>query len=172
MKITAIKKEQAAILESANGERLRHRTVMEQLSARKTELERLEKMLMGGLDLERILRAEKVISIRGEFINREKRESNYGDQGAVQDAIEDLARGAPVLKERFFGTKDYSGWTHQREDCSYGYGPKHGGIVFAVELNQEFRGDRVLTAEEIDDAVYLLVAMQMDLYKNRNAKAG
>ena len=35
-------------------------------------------------------------------------------------------------KEDYYGIKNYAGFGDQREDHKYGYGPRHGSIVFSI----------------------------------------
>lgn len=70
-----------------------------------------------------------------------------------------MAEGGGNLRRKFFGTKDYDRWSDQRCDCAYGYGPRHGTIVFSVGLDRQFR-DRWAAGEmdpgDIDAALYYL----------------
>jgi hypothetical protein len=59
--------------------------------------------------------------------------------GVVRDAVDDLAAGCPKLKVEYFATKDYASFAGQRTDARYGYGPKHGCIVFKVGLSKSAR---------------------------------
>lgn len=68
----------------------------------------------------------------------------------IADAIKDIAAGAPRLREEYFGRKFYSG-VDQREDYRYGRGPKHGTIVFRVELTKPVR-DRLAGGGELTQA--------------------
>ncbi|ENR0029175.1 hypothetical protein ACETF5_004349 [Yersinia enterocolitica] len=102
-----------------------------------------------GLDLEMVNRGMLVIEF-GETKGINERNK------CVDDAISDLAGGAKKLNERYFGTKDYAHWNDQREDHEYGYGPKHGSIVFRVGLRHEFLRKK-LTPDDIECAIYCLL---------------
>lgn len=121
--------------------------------------------LSHGLYPEIIAIAEGVLKIRGTY------HPCCGESdGVVSDAMSDLAdNDGDKLRECYFGVKDYARWSCQREDHQYGYGPKHGYIVFSVELQQRFRGeDRVdLTYEEKEAAIYYLA----NLVQIQKAKA-
>lgn len=106
-----------------------------------------ETMALGGLDLNRILHAEHVLRIYGRLGGE--------SASAIEDARKAILAGGGRLRTEFFGTKNYDRWSGQRCDCSYGYGPSHGYIVFEIGLTSEAR-KRDLTAEEIEDALYLL----------------
>lgn len=134
---------------------------LQRRDAYRRELARLDAkaaMVAANLDVDRIQRALDVINIRGEAwagpahdpVNRDRLR-------VVDDAIADLAAGAPRLRNVYFGTKDYDRFVDQRCDCDYGYGPKHGWIVFSVGL---CRRHRQPTWEQIEDALYLLHAFE------------
>lgn len=127
-----------------------------------------------GIDDAKIMLAEHVIYVRGDY-------GPHGDDGSViADAIKQLAEGCTTtgygkLRTEYLGTKNYDRWHHQRNDCSYGYGPSHGSIVFAVGLTQATR-DRLnkggeLTADERDAAVYYLLNLQSIQKAKRDAEA-
>lgn len=93
--------------------------------------------------------AETVIVIRGRV--------SESAEGAFEAACTELAKGGGFLFERYAGAKRYEGF-HQREDHEYGYGPRHGSIVFAVELTAEVRRRGSLALEEAEAAVRWLLA--------------
>lgn len=100
-------------------------------------------------------RAEKVVRVRyPENVDRED------GPRAVQAAIKDLMQGALKLRLEYIGTKHYEGWIGQREDHKYGYGPRHGSIVFAIELQEDvikrLREGGRLSDDEIEAAVHYL----------------
>ena len=116
-----------------------------------------------GLDSDKISIAQSVLVIRGSF------ERGGTDRASVvADAIKQLATGEPIrptygdLWRVFFGTKNYDGWSGQRSDAEYGYGPKHGSIVFSVGLTREVRGraPQALTPNEVEAAIYYLTNIQ------------
>ena len=86
--------------------------------------------------------------------------ANSERRSCVIDAINDLASGGRTLSERYFGTKDYDRWSDQREDHEYGYGPRHGSIVFRVCLTSDAK-QKVrcggLTEGDIEAAIYCLM---------------
>jgi hypothetical protein len=66
-------------------------------------------------------------------------------------AAEQIAAGGGTLAQRYVGCKRYEGW-FQREDHEYGYGPRHGHIIFRVGLEASVRRrgtDARLTDDEI-----------------------
>jgi hypothetical protein len=119
-------------------------------------------MSAAGVDQVKIALAETILSIRGEY-------AKGGDERAscVRDAVKQLAAGSPSgpyhdLWRQYFGTKSYDRWYGQRCDCEYGCGPRHGGIIFAIELTCETRQRQQsdLTADEIEAAIYYLTNLE------------
>ena len=116
-----------------------------------------------GLDADKIDLAKTIVSIRGSY-------ARGGDDrhSVVRDAMRQLATGEPVrahygdLWRVYFGTKSYDRWHGQRSDHPYGYGPKHGGIIFAVEVTRTARerGQADLTPDEIEAAIYYLTNLE------------
>jgi len=111
--------------------------------------------LKAGTSPEVRLLAEHVIAVRGP--------NNCGvgeGNSALQDAIRDLLNGAEILRDRYIGTKTYEGFVGQRADHEYRFGPKHGRIIFAIELQpvvrQRLGEGGELTPEEIEAAVQYL----------------
>lgn len=107
-----------------------------------------------GLDLDAVATARTVLYKQGKYTGK-------GDQpSCVRDFIEYLATGqakSPYKdpKTRYLGTKNYSGWSNQREDHEYGRGPKHGSTVFALGLERDAR-KRDLTDDERNALIYYL----------------
>lgn len=93
------------------------------------------------LDLERCRKGMKQLRIEG--VSR---------PALIEEAIALIQKDSAVaLKGRYLGIKNYAGFGDQREDHEYGFGPKHGSIVFSIGRN-DFGG--ALDA----DAVYYLEA--------------
>lgn len=93
--------------------------------------------------------AEIVLAIRGRVSD--------SAEGALEAACTAIAGGGGPLFKSFIGAKRYEGF-HQRSDHPYGYGPKHGSIVFAVEFKPEIRRAGFLTMEQAEAAVRWLLA--------------
>jgi hypothetical protein len=114
------------------------------------ELIRLENISTEGVDLEKVQLAETIIYIRG---------NPFGiiDGGGVRIsdlAISDIAKNCEHLKTEFYGNKTYEGY-YQRCNCSYGMGPRHGGIRDEIGLNPDAR-KRDLTSDEKDACIYYI----------------
>jgi len=133
-------------LESAMAaEKNRHKTATEALGRQIAETERQKGLFIKGLDLEKIEMAESALAIRG--MNR-----NFNEE-LTRSAIKGIASNDGCIYRRYYGVKNYSGWTHQREDHEYGQGPQHGEIVFSIGL----RGNRdILTSGQIEACLYYL----------------
>jgi hypothetical protein len=132
------------------------------------------------LDIERIRNAESVTANRGRMGERKDYEGKFVGMGLGDDlaAIEQAIRWMSCsyqptfytdLNSVYFGCKDYDRWSHQREDCQYGYGPRHGSIVFAIELRQEHR-NKGLTEQHRSDCIYYLEGLKAGKLRTNAAK--
>lgn len=119
-----------------------------------TEHRRTVGYLSSDLDLAKIDAARKILYVRGCY-------TEGGDDrgGVVADAIQDLLNGKPRLRTTLLATKSFDRWHGQRSDHAYGYGPRHGTIVFGIGLWQQAR-DRDLTPDEIEAAIYFLTRLE------------
>lgn len=138
-----------------------------QLHAEIDKAERLYNLALAGLDMNKINMAESIVEIRGlaTFPAGE-------DISAVEDAIKWFAGTSTStyknLQERYFGTKNYDAWYHQREDHEYCYGPRHGSTVFSVGLSSEYRKQE-LTIEQKDAAIYYLEMLKAGKLNQKKA---
>lgn len=132
------------------------------------------------LDIEKIRNAESVIAIRGRMGERKDHEGKFvgmglgDDLAAVEQVIKWLACSyQPTfytdLNSVYFGCKNYDRWSHKREDCQYGYGPRHGSIVFAIELREEHR-NKGLSEQQRSDCIYYLEALKAGKLRTNAAK--
>jgi ligand-binding sensor protein len=72
----------------------------------------------------------------------------------IEDAISLIQQNPhSALRGEYLGVKNYSGFGDQRSDHPYGYGPKHGHIVFSVGRTVEARDDTVVLGP---NEIYLL----------------
>jgi len=151
MKLFQIVTEKQAIEIALDIERKKFDEFVAKSSARLKELRRLQDMACGGINIDYVQIAERVIAVEGKphaITNDTQNGKTIADE-----AIEDIALGCPHLKAQYFGNKRYEGF-YQRCDCEYGYGPRHGYIVDRIELKH--RGSTVLTDEEKDACIYYL----------------
>ncbi len=109
----------------------------------------------GALDMDRMREAAAVLELRGEAPRGEFPQIDEGYRRARQE----IARGGGSLKTTYVGFKDYDRWHAQESSHPYGFGPKHGNIIFSIGLAPGVR-ERGLTAPEIESALYALTAVQ------------
>ena len=113
-----------------------------------------------GVNLDAVLVAEQVLYVRGDASkvvpNDEGRYPTSRKQ-SVEDAIAwfDSSDARPDLRTAYVGVKNYSGFGDQRCDADYGYGPRHGHVVFEIGLRPDAR-KRDLTTEERNACIYYL----------------
>lgn len=109
---------------------------------------------VSGLDSDQIALAETVLRVHGSYAS-----AGEDRASALHDAIKELSlHGGGKLWEQHFSTKNYDRWHGQRSDHGYGYGPKHGSLIFSIGLLDETRNrdPQALTPEEVEAAVYYL----------------
>lgn len=114
-----------------------------------------------GFDLALIALAETVLEVRGQY-------TRAGEDRAsvIRDALAQVATGKKQgyrdLWSCAFGTKNYAHWCGQRADHEYGYGPKHGSVVFSVGLRSDIRArlPQELTEAERIACVYFLTKLE------------
>ena len=63
-----------------------------------------------------------------------------------------------ALRKNYLGMKNYASFGDQREDHTYGMGPKHGTIVFSIGRTAKMRERPETVTTFDDDAIYLLEA--------------
>lgn len=150
MNLLELEKQRIQLQQQIAQENARHANELGGLSKSLAETKRLIAASEDGLDVERIKRAEAVIEVRGLY-----QKAGEDRAKALQKAIDDLANGASKIKKAYFGTKQYAHWYGQFVECSYGYGPSHGSVIFAIGLRRSEFG-RQLTEDEINDCLYYL----------------
>ena len=137
-------------------ERERHKAAIAGLQAQIAAAEAQIRLHTLSLDVEKIALAESVIYVRGSYA-----EAGTDRAGELEGAIADLVAGCPNLRTEYFGTKDYDRWHGQASRHTYGYGPKHGSIIFAIGLTKAVRdcfkvAGYAIKEESVDAAVYYL----------------
>jgi hypothetical protein len=122
-------------------------TDLKSMMAIREELLFSQKLLLADFDLEKVSITDNILLIQGNVTN--------SCEGSViaELAAADIANGCKHLKTKYFGNKRYDGF-YQRNDCEYGYGPKHGSIVERVGLRDT---KKVLTPEEQEACIYTLL---------------
>ncbi len=137
----------------AEGER--HAKAMKTLQNEKSGIEQKLALLDAGQDLDQIAVAKSVMYRRGRYAHGGSERASVIYDAIAYFANSDTLRPHQSLKAGYFGTKDYDRWHGQRSDHSYGMGPRHGSIVFAVGLHSDAR-DRDLTEVERSACIYYL----------------
>jgi hypothetical protein len=115
---------------------------------------------LAGTDPDVRLLASHVVEVKW---HKNERHDEF-DAGVVAAAITDLTADAVIMRKEYIGVKNYEGFIHQREDHKYGYGPRHGSIVFSVGLMPEVRKRLAdggeLTEDEKDAAITYLLNLE------------
>ena len=145
--------------QAIKAEKARHQDAIKGLTDDLAIVQKEIKQQAAGLDCERIMHAEHVITIRGSWHRRGQNKAS-----CVKDAITDLATNAGrKLVDRYFGVfgvKNYDQWSGQRSDHPYGWKPRHGHIVFAIGLTPAVRkrlqSGGELSPDECEAALYYL----------------
>lgn len=117
------------------------------LNTQIADLERLKNMGLNNFNLTKISIAETIL----EFGNGFKRKNN----DVIKKAINDVVNNFELMRKEYFGIKDYSGFVNQEIRCQYGYGPKHGYVVFSIGIKRNVR-QKEFTDEEKDACIYYL----------------
>lgn len=158
--ITTLTQRIDAANRAINDEEKRHDDAMKGLRADRDLVEAEKAHALAGTSPEARNLATHVVNVK--WHRNEHR--NEFDSGVVAAAVSDIAAGAPILRTNYIGVKNYEGFHHQREDHKYGYGPRHGSIVFSVGLTDPVRKRLAeggeLTAEEQDAVIVYLTNLE------------
>ncbi|BDH62343.1 hypothetical protein MTP04_24730 [Lysinibacillus sp. PLM2] len=118
-----------------------------ELTKKINDYKRLKELSLNNFDLNKITIAESLLEFSRGF--------NRKNNGPIRHAIDDIVNDFRCLRKEYFGTKDYSGFVNQEVQCTYGYGPRHGYVVFSVGLKNGVR-QKEFTDEEKDACIYYL----------------
>lgn len=134
-------------------EKARHEAAMRGLRDEYELSAESQARLLAGLNDELILLAEHIIYVSGDF-------ASAGDEKnwAVNKAIAELTAGGGLLFREYVGTKNYAHWHGQGASHPYGYGPKHGSMIFSIGLHAPVRAriEKKISDEEASAAIYYL----------------
>ena len=108
---------------------------------------------LDGISFPRIERAERFVRVSGKLPKLDILDTTSQRHRLLQEAMLDLANGCPRLSKEYFGIKNYDGFGDQRSDHTYGYGPKHGSIVFRVSLTNS---ESIPHGNDLEDCLYYL----------------
>lgn len=147
-KLEEAKRRKASLRESFEAED-------KKISALIDDLRRSIELTKASIDLDKVTYAETLCSV-GKVDSSTRR-------AALQDVIKEVAanRGSKYFKE-YQGIKIYSGFGEQHSSHIYGYGPRHGSIVWSFELTRKLRErpDKFLNDEEVDAILYYLLNIE------------
>jgi hypothetical protein len=135
--------------DAINSEKSRHAAALVMLHTELAKALAVISTASSGLDPERVEHGLRVLELRGTYA-----QGGAERDWAIEAAIGDIIAGGRDLHTSYVGTKDYAHWRGQSITHEYGYGPKHGTVVFGIGLQPAYR--RQLTAGEQADAVYVL----------------
>ena len=110
------------------------------------DLKSLKAIHVAGVSVAQVEIAESVLRVKGILSGAQRAK-------AVDEAIGYIATSDTPMKKEFVGVKHYSGFSDQSCNCSYGCGPRHGSIVFAIE---SIKRKDAWTGKERDAAIYYL----------------
>lgn len=149
----------AQLSEKAKQWELDSKTLKSQIA----DIETKRRVVSDGLDLSQIEIAEACMYFRGN--PGEVRHGFHNDQSrtavrpqAIADAIKAIAESDDPLSKQYIGVKNYDGFGDQREDHSYGMGPRHGSIVFEIGRKNPACGKMI--DEERNACIYYLMNWQ------------
>jgi len=129
----------------------RHKEDLEKLQNELKNIITSIKLYTNNIDENKLTIAKNILRIDG------LKWLGSGDtKSKVKEAIEDVVNNFTKLRREYFGAKNYDRWTCQGSDCSYGYSPSHGSIVFKIGMIDGARKRNDFTDEEIDCCLYYL----------------
>jgi hypothetical protein len=114
-------------------------------------------LLLENIDIDKVKTATALVYVSG------LKWVGCGDTiDAIDDAIADAVIGFAKLRKEFIGCKNYDRFTCQRSDHPYGYGPKHGSIVFRIELLDKLYS---CSDEQLDCCIYFLQKLKQKNFR-------
>lgn len=136
------------------------------LQAQKKELETKLQYEIDGINVKRIDNAKRFIHIDG------LEEFGCGETiSCVNELISDIVNDNYKILKEYYGCKNYEGFVCQRSDHPYGYGPRHGYIVFCINATQDFRrGEITPNEKDKNDMLYMLENVKNHKIKEEREK--
>ena len=106
-----------------------------------------------GIDVSRCRRAMENVFVYGPPTTDERFK-------LIEEAISSIINSRNTMTQKRFCIKNYAAFGDQREDHKYGYGPKHGSIVFSIErtrnkINTCLGEDEICLLECVRDFGYV-----------------
>jgi hypothetical protein len=117
------------------------------LGIEQDEWVRRKELVLNGIDVDTILKAEKLIEIR---YNTEQDFDDWPVQAFIMH-LSDL--NSHRVYEEYALVKNYASFYHQHEWCMYGYSPTYGNVVCRVGLRNH---TKLLLTDEIDTCLFYL----------------
>lgn len=169
MSLAENERKKANLLVALQNERVQHEQTVAGIRRSLETVQAAILIATSGLDEAKLQLAESVLEIKGDY-------ASAGDDRAqvLEQAVQLVLAKGGLLKVRFVGTKNYAHWHGQAVEIQYGYGPKHGWVVFSIGLREAVRyrpGADMLTDDEIEAAVYYLRNLDRIHAARREAKA-
>lgn len=87
-------------------------------------------------------------------------------QVAIYDSILKLQSNPGWFDNNYIGVKNYSVFGDQREDHEYGRGPKHGSIVFRIEIKDRYKKGNLDDHQRVKAIGYLNSLLKMNIDKH------
>lgn len=132
-----------------------------ELDLTETKVQAVMAASRAGFDVGKISLARSVLAITGKYAK-----AGADRTACVSEAMRQIAgwtQGHDIdLIRRFVGTKAYEHWIGQLSIHDYGYGPRHGSILFSVGLVSAVRERSPfhLSDAERDACLYFLNAIE------------
>ena len=127
------------------------------LTNRIRQAEITKQLLVNDYNIDKIEQAKDILLVEGIPY------AGYNEASrAIEDAILDVAKGVVYMRSKYIGCKNYEGWTCQREDHPYGYGPRHGSTVFKLGLRDS---TKILSEEDIEACLYFLNSLKSEKFR-------
>jgi len=145
MRLQEIENDLIRLSDEMLSENKRHKDTVRNIEECSFELEREKGMILKGIDSNKTKIAETILNVYG-------LEKEF-DKSCTERAIKGIASNDGKIQEEYYGVKDYESFTHQTEDHRYGFGPRHGSIVFSIGLKKR---PHVFTDEELECCLYYL----------------
>jgi hypothetical protein len=131
-----------------SNEKKRHEDEMGKFNKKLEYYNHIKSMLMNNIDANKVENAKKFIRTEG-VRNHFDGDASSQLAKAKQDVIDDFK----ILRREYIACKNYDRFIGQGLECQYGYGPRHGYVVFRIGL---WDTDAVISDEDKCDILYYL----------------
>lgn len=164
--IASLERRKVSLRADIAAEIARHKEKVDAIQWEFREAEERIQRISNDIDESACLLAEHVIRVGGLYVKA-------GDEraSALNAAVAELVRGGGRLFSEYIGTKSYDRWHGQHVSHEYGMGPRHGRMIFSIELSRPVRDRGSLTEDEINAALYYLRNIERIQAAHQAAKA-